>query len=351
MSSARRGRRPVARAILALSIVLAACSLERTGLAPDRGQPSDSGDLRDAGPERDAAPPDATTDRDGDGVPDDADSCPDVADDPALDADGDGIADACDPDPDGDGLIGERDLCPRRDSRGTPDEDGDGVADECDLCPLDPDAEQPNDDGDRLGDACERDDRSVLSRVAVLYTFDTAPGDLLASSASVFTFGGGGLHVDTSSRQNLHRARDDAFPSTYSVDVRATFDAEVGAFPDPEIGIVTRLAYASASDFEGFKLTVRVDQDVVYAYRANGDGCFGLCEDELLIRDLGFDIDTAQPFAMRADASGEEILFHVRRGTDASSWRIVDSAYAEGGFALIFDEIEATVTATAVYAP
>jgi hypothetical protein len=62
--------------------------------------PSDAAPLRDAAP-ADAAPPDAQppADRDGDGVPDVTDLCPDVADPGQADADGDGAGDACDPQP------------------------------------------------------------------------------------------------------------------------------------------------------------------------------------------------------------------------------------------------------------
>ncbi len=49
-------------------------------------------------------------DSDGDGVPDDADNCPDVYNPDQLDADGDGIGDVCDPDDDNDGLTDEEEL-------------------------------------------------------------------------------------------------------------------------------------------------------------------------------------------------------------------------------------------------
>jgi hypothetical protein len=58
------------------------------GSLPDASQ--------DAGAVPDAAPP-ASPDRDGDGIPDSADNCPDVPNVDQVDVDGDKIGDACDP--------------------------------------------------------------------------------------------------------------------------------------------------------------------------------------------------------------------------------------------------------------
>ncbi len=107
-------------------------------------------------------PPPVVLDRDGDGVLDADDKCPDVAGLTALqgcpDRDGDGIADADDkcpdvfgfaryqgcpiPDTDGDGINDELDKCPtvkglaRYQGCPIPDTDGDGVNDEEDKCPT-----------------------------------------------------------------------------------------------------------------------------------------------------------------------------------------------------------------------
>jgi len=106
-------------------------------------------------------------DRDGDGVPDGADACPDDAEQWSdedgdgvcdevedacpedamqwLDSDGDGLCDDSDPcpadalnvDTDGDGICDDADPCPE-DPIGTIDTDGDGVCDGSDDCPEDP---------------------------------------------------------------------------------------------------------------------------------------------------------------------------------------------------------------------
>jgi len=104
-------------------------------------------------------------DRDGDGVADEADACPDQAGSRAArgcpDRDDDGIPDAEDACPDeagppgsdgcpapregdrdGDGLLDEADACPDEagppSAEGCPDADGDGVGDATDACPAEP---------------------------------------------------------------------------------------------------------------------------------------------------------------------------------------------------------------------
>lgn len=138
-------------------------------------------------------------DRDGDGIVDRKDRCPDTPEDldgfqdddgcPDYDNDGDGIADRYDgapgaaedydgyqdhdgipdPDNDGDGVLDRFDLCPdvpedldgHRDGDGCPDEiedlDGDGVADEDDGCPEDPEDR----DGYEDGDGCPESDNDL----------------------------------------------------------------------------------------------------------------------------------------------------------------------------------------------
>lgn len=109
-------------------------------------------------------PPPIVTDRDGDGVLDENDKCPDIPGVAILngcpDRDSDGIADLDDkcpdvpglakyggcpiPDTDGDGINDEIDKCPtvkgvaRYEGCPVPDADGDGINDEEDKCPMRP---------------------------------------------------------------------------------------------------------------------------------------------------------------------------------------------------------------------
>ncbi len=103
------------------------------------------------------------TDRDGDGVPDLEDACPDVPGKPEFKG--------C-PDTDGDGIPDNEDDCPTqpgpKETRGCPvskDTDGDGIPDDIDRCPLDPEDKDgfqdedgcpdPDNDGDGIVDALD----------------------------------------------------------------------------------------------------------------------------------------------------------------------------------------------------
>ncbi|HEY4224022.1 MAG TPA: OmpA family protein [Myxococcota bacterium] len=91
------------------------------------------------------------TDRDGDGIPDDKDACPDQPEDKDLFQDEDGCPD---PDNDGDGILDPLDKCPNtpgpKENDGCPygDRDGDGIPDNVDECPDAPEDK----DGDRDSD-------------------------------------------------------------------------------------------------------------------------------------------------------------------------------------------------------
>lgn len=121
-------------------------------------------------------------DRDGDGIFDTPDTCPDQPNPTQADGDGDGLGDACDlcpvdapNDPDGDGICQSDDNCPAVSNPGQEDSDSDSDGDACDGCPLDalndtdadgvcdgadncpalPNASQQDSDNDRKGDACD----------------------------------------------------------------------------------------------------------------------------------------------------------------------------------------------------
>jgi len=85
-----------------------------------------------------------TDDRDGDGLLDVIDNCPDVANPLQENQDGDAFGDVCD-------------ECPQGSNH---NEDGDTFLDGCDNCPQLPNDDQANADGDELGDVCDHDVRA-----------------------------------------------------------------------------------------------------------------------------------------------------------------------------------------------
>ncbi|MCA0237105.1 MAG: SUMF1/EgtB/PvdO family nonheme iron enzyme [Bacteroidetes bacterium] len=96
-------------------------------------------------------------DRDGDGVPDGQDACPDVP--------GEAILNGC-PDADGDGITDDADECPYKKGegrwKGCPDSDADGIPDNKDKCPYvygelkDNGCPPPDDDLDGIPNSADR---------------------------------------------------------------------------------------------------------------------------------------------------------------------------------------------------
>lgn len=117
------------------------------------------------------------TDRDGDGIPDDKDKCPDkagLADNdgcPESDKDGDGIPDSIDKCPDAAGL---------RVYAGCPDTDNDGIPDHEDECPKIP--------GSVANNGCpviEKEDKKTLDVAMQAVQFETGSAVLKAQSGTV----------------------------------------------------------------------------------------------------------------------------------------------------------------------
>ena len=114
------------------------------GLKDDEDQCPDEAEDFDGFEDSDGCP---EPDNDQDGIPDDEDRCPDVAEDMDNDEDGDGCPELRELDSDGDGIIDSKDRCPNepedrdgyQDSDGCPDldNDKDGIPDTRDACPLD----------------------------------------------------------------------------------------------------------------------------------------------------------------------------------------------------------------------
>ena len=128
-------------------------------IGPDLGGTADGLDTDDDGvvDERDncpRVPNPSQSDDDNDGAGNRCDNCPNVNNRNQIDTDGDGRGDACS-DSDGDGITDGEDNCISRPNSEQIDDDDDGIGDVCDNCPSIENPSQVDDDGNFVGDDCQ----------------------------------------------------------------------------------------------------------------------------------------------------------------------------------------------------
>ena len=99
-------------------------------------------------------PNSSQSDADADGVGNRCDNCPNLSNRDQVDTDNDGRGDACF-DGDGDGIADMEDNCISAPNGEQIDDDRDGIGNVCDNCPLIANASQVDDDGNLVGDDCQ----------------------------------------------------------------------------------------------------------------------------------------------------------------------------------------------------
>lgn len=150
-------------------------------------------------------------DRDGDGIANNVDNCPTVANASQADADGDGVGDACDncaaapnstqTNSDGDQWGDACDNCPTVTNADQADVDADGIGNLCDNCLTVPNPGQEDSDHDNIGDACESCCTGVTGNVNMSGIVDLA--DL---SALVSYLTGGSYTLPCADEANVNRS-------------------------------------------------------------------------------------------------------------------------------------------------
>lgn len=214
----------------------------------------------------------AFIDSDGDGITDDEDNCPMLANPDQADTDGDGKGDTCDEDIDGDGIGNEQDNCPLVANSDQLDLDDDGLGDACDIdldgdginndadnCPNLYNPNQIDVDMDGIGDAC--DDRINLTQRMV--------GSYMGDN----TFGEGRSSISEEDRKATITMISD---SLVKVEIKTFFGDDLlfnaqmtsdSTFTAMEVKVLDTNGYAGSGRLSGSKIFIRLQEgDAFYRY-------------------------------------------------------------------------------------
>jgi thrombospondin type 3 repeat protein len=169
---------------------------------------------------------------------------------PEVDADAppDGIGDM-----DGDGILDNVDNCPTVANMDQHDHDGDGRGDACDKCPHIASATDPDGDGDGIGDACDPQPTVGTDRLVLwngFYDASTITGWTQGGLAASWVVNGGFLHQDSPN------AGDHAFgpPTTFQHVSVATSMEIVALAPNAQFGFCS----GSMPTGQGYCCTIRL---------------------------------------------------------------------------------------------
>lgn len=150
-------------------------------------------------------------------------------------------------DVDGDGVADDDDNCPDVANAGQRDEDGDGVGNACDGCPHVADPDRADGDADGVGDACDPEPTTPGTRIALFEPFDDAARmtDWSSVGNGMWTIEGGALRQENPTPTIYTLYYSAASFGRAAIDTRVTFDGPAGA----DRGASTLTAFTTAPSF------------------------------------------------------------------------------------------------------
>jgi flagellar hook assembly protein FlgD len=194
-------------------------------------------------------------DNDNDGIEDEFDNCPLIANEEQLDTNEDGLGDACDVD--NDGIENEADNCPFVANIGQEDanddgvgdfcdRDGDGVVDANDNCPIDINADQGDEDGNGVGDVCDIGDELDAFSFFEPLNLSNNPG--LTFRPSVAFDNNNYIHVVWDDNTGIEGALEVYYSTVNALGFSATEPVKLANNVSGVVGLAQRARIAVAPD-------------------------------------------------------------------------------------------------------